>query len=184
MRFDDIVSLLGTGLAVIGGLAAALQLQVSRHRAVEATRQADAARQRARHELDATITGLAPSDAAPSLDEELGEVSQTLSATMTRLHDISERAKAYENEIQGLVEKAEIAKAAAALHEEDARKIAILVGAESQARLKEEIDRLSEAHTKQIDALKKSGNRTAWITFIGGAIVGFGVNILTTLMMS
>lgn len=122
--------------------------------------------------------------APPTLDEELHEVSGTLAKTVARLHEISDKAQAFEDEVRQLVEKAEAAKATANLHEEDAKKIALLLGAETEARLKADIEKMQEAHTNQVNLLKKAGNRTAWIAGILGAIVGFGGNLLATWLMS
>lgn len=167
----------------IAGIAISMVVMVA-HSEAKRTRKAKAEADTSLRQLKEALEDLNSTPRAPSLDEELGDVSNALSTNVARLHDISERAKAFENEVRGLVDKAEAAKTAAALHEDDARKIAILLGAESQARLKEEIEKLSQAHANQIEDLKKSGNRTAWVTFTGGALVGFGVNILTTWMMS
>lgn len=167
-------------VGAVSGLIAAAQSVVAHREATKAERNA----KRAQQELQTSVTTLEKESQPSSLDEELGEISTALTANVARLYNISERAKAFEVEVRALVDKAEVAKAAAALHEEDAKKIATLLGAETQARLSQEIDRLAEAHARQIEALKKSSNRTAWATFVAGAIMGFGVNILTTWMMS
>lgn len=164
----------------VGALVATMQSFYASRQAKTAGLQA----KQAQKDLHDSLEILEAETPHASLDEELGEVSTALTANVARLHDISERAKAFEDEVRALVEKAEVAKATAALHEEDAKKIATILGSESQLRLKEEIDRLSQAHAHQIQALKKSGNRTAWVTFVGGAFVGFLINILTSWMMS
>lgn len=174
------IELLGWIASGISALLAAVQSINARREATAAKRNAD----QARKDLEDSVSTLEEQTQPTSLDEELGEVSTALSMNVARLHDISEGAKAFEAEVGALVAKADVAKAAAALHEEDAKKIAILLSAESQTQLKHEIDRLSEAHAQQTEALKRSGGRTAWATFVGGAIVGFGVNILTTWIMS
>ena len=68
-------------------------------------------------------------------------------------------------EVRDLVVTADAAKAAAALHEDDAKKIALILGTESQARLDAEIEKL-----------RRSIDRTALLTF--------GVNLRTTWMAS
>ena len=110
----------------------------------------------ARATLDQAVDRLAVSTSTPSLDEELGEVSATLTATMARLHDISERARAFEDDVRQLVKRGEAARATAQINEEAARKIAQILGEETGMRIKTEVDRLTEAYDAQIDALKKS----------------------------
>lgn len=119
----------------------------------------------------------------PTLEEEISNVSGTLTRTVTRLRDISVKAKAYEAEVHELVRHADAAQAAAQLNEEQAQKIALLLTSQTEQKLKEELDKLTKAHQEQIDGLKKAGSRTAWITFVLGAVIGFLLNLLTAYLM-
>jgi hypothetical protein len=130
----------------------------------------------------ATIEETLPAS-EPSLEDEIADVSGSLSATVTRLRQVSQKAEAFEAEVKDLVARAEAEKATAKLHEEDARKIALLLGAETEKRLREEIDKLTAEHVRQIDSLRKSGNRVARWTFIGGAVLGVAGNIVVDFFM-
>jgi hypothetical protein len=57
----------------------------------------------------------------PKLEDELAEVSGTLTATVGRLREISAKAEAFEAEVQELVKRADAAQAAADLSEEQAQ---------------------------------------------------------------
>jgi hypothetical protein len=46
----------------------------------------------------------------------------------------------------------------------------LLLGAEMEKRFQEEIEKLAVEHNRQIEALRRSGNRTALWTFAGVAI--------------
>src|SRR5262249_33560232 len=82
----------------------------------------------------------------PTLEDEIADVSASLSQTVTRLRQISGKAEAFEAEVKALVDRAEAAKATASLHEDDARKIALLLGRETEERLRTEIANLAEEH--------------------------------------
>ncbi|RAN94737.1 hypothetical protein GAR05_04827 [Micromonospora saelicesensis] len=110
-------------------------------------------------------------------------MSGTLTQTVSRLRDISVKAQAFESEVHDLVRRADAAQATAQLNEEQAQKIALLLTTQTEVKLTEEIDKLTKAHKEQIDGLKKSGSRTAWITFVLGAVLGFLLNLLTAFLM-
>jgi septal ring factor EnvC (AmiA/AmiB activator) len=138
---------------------------------------ADEAR-RSQEEIAKNLGALDESSTSPpSLETELNDLSRTLSATVERLHGVSERAQAFEAEVRGLVEKADAAKAAAALHEDDARKIAVVLNATSQARLTEDIRKLTDAHDRQMARIQRSGIRMTWVTFVAGGVFGFVINL-------
>lgn len=119
----------------------------------------------------------------PSLEEELAEVSEALSATVKRLRQVSAKAEAFETEVKDLVARADAAKATASLHEDDAKRIAKLLGSETEARLQSEIRKLTVEHNRQIDGLRRSGNRTAFWTFGGGVVLGTVGNVVVALVM-
>jgi gas vesicle protein len=119
----------------------------------------------------------------PTLEDEIADVSVSLSQTVTRLRQISDKAEAFEAEVKALVDRAEAAKATASLHEDDARKIALLLGLETEERFRTEIAKLTEEHGRQIEKLRKSGNRMAMWTFVGGVALGIIGNIVVALMV-
>ena len=118
-----------------------------------------------------------------SLEEELAEVLEALSATVKRLRQVSAKAETFETDVKELVARAEAAKATASLHENDAKRIAKLLGAETEARLQSEIRRLTIEHNRQIDGLRRSGSRTALWTFVGGVVLGTVGNVVVALVM-
>ncbi|MGW5670624.1 hypothetical protein, partial [Micromonospora sp. NPDC003776] len=65
----------------------------------------------------------------------------------------------------------------------DAQKIALLLTTQTEKKLKEEIEKLTAAHKEQIEGLKRSGTRSAWVTFVLGAVVGFVLNIVSSLIV-
>jgi hypothetical protein len=119
----------------------------------------------------------------PNLEDEIADVSASLSQTVTRLRQISNKAEAFEVEVRALVNRAEVAKATASLYEDDARKIALLLGRETEERFRAEIAKLAEEHNRQTEELRKSGNRMALWTFVGGVALGVVGNIVVALMM-
>jgi vacuolar-type H+-ATPase subunit E/Vma4 len=120
----------------------------------------------------------------PSLEDELAQVSASLSATVSRLRQVSAKAEAFETEVQQLVARAEAAKATASLHEDDARRIGQLLGSQTEAHLRTEIQKLTIEYDRQIEQLRRSGNRTAVWTFVGGVVLGIIGNIVVALWMS
>lgn len=118
-----------------------------------------------------------------SLEHELSEISASLAAAVGRLRKVSEKAEAFEAEVRGLIERAEAAKAAAGLHEQDARRIAGLLGAQSEARLRENMARLTAEHNRQLDGLRRAGNRMALWTFVGGVVLGVAGNVVVAVWL-
>ncbi len=130
-----------------------------------------------------TVEKLQPYQPSPSLEEEIAEVSSTLSDTVGRLRNISAKAQAFETEVRDLVRRADAAQATAQLNEAQASKIATLLTTRTEEKLKEEIERLTLAHEEQIDGLKKSNSKSTWLTFTLGAIIGFLLNLLSTVLV-
>lgn len=121
---------------------------------------------------------------APKLEDEIAEVSGSLAATVGRLHEISAKAQAFEAEVHELVKRADAAKATADLSEEQAQRIGYLLGAQTEQRLREEIEKLTTTHTEQIGQLRKSGTRMALATFVGGVLLGTAGNFLVAVVMT
>lgn len=120
---------------------------------------------------------------SPSLEQEISDVSQTLTQTVTRLRDISVRAEAFETEVRTLVERAEAAQAVAQLSEDQANKISLLLSERTEQQLKDEIEKLKAANAEQAEQQRRSGTRLALWTFAGGVILGVLGNVLTNLIM-
>ena len=117
------------------------------------------------------------------LEDEIAEVSASLSMTVGRLRRISEKAEAFEAEVASLVARAEAAKATASVHEADARRIALFLGSETESRLRHEIEKLAAEHDRQIERLRRSGNRVALWTFAGGVVLGVLGNVVVAVLM-
>ncbi|HZM82213.1 MAG TPA: hypothetical protein VFC19_41365 [Candidatus Limnocylindrales bacterium] len=118
-----------------------------------------------------------------SIEQEVAEVTNTLTAVVNRLGDISRKAEAYGSEVKRLIDQAEQAKALAEINEDTANKIAHILGRETDSTLKEEMARLTRMHVEELGKLRRSGNRVAWITFVAGGVVGFITNVVTTVLM-
>ncbi|WFE37923.1 hypothetical protein [Micromonospora sp. WMMD998] len=129
------------------------------------------------------VEQLQPDTPPPALEEEIAEVSATLSDTVGRLRDISAKAQAFETEVRDLVRRADAAQATAQLNEAQASKIAMLLTTRSEEKLKEEIERLTVAHEKQIEGLKRSNSKSTWLTFTLGAVLGFLLNLLSSFLV-
>lgn len=131
--------------------------------------------------IEETLPGAVPAQA--SLEDEIAEVSASLAATVRRLRQISDKAEKFEAEVRALAARAESARATAKLHEDDARKIALLLGSETETRLRQEIDKLAAEHAQQIESLRSaSGRGTLW-GFVGGVVLGWVGNVLVALIM-
>jgi hypothetical protein len=120
---------------------------------------------------------------APSLEQEIADVSNPLTQTVTRLRDISARAEAFEGEVRNLVDRAEAAQALAQLNEDQASKISLLLSERTEQSLKDEIEKLKDANAEQAEQQRRSGTRLALLTFAGGVILGVVGNVVTNLVM-
>ncbi|WP_433535784.1 hypothetical protein ACQPZK_28120 [Micromonospora sp. CA-249363] len=119
----------------------------------------------------------------PSLEDEIAEVSATLSKTVKRLRDISTKAEAFEDEVRELVERAEAARTIAELNEDQASKISLLLSERTERSMKAEIEKLKTAHAEQAEQQRRSGTRIALATFAGGVVLGVVGNVVTNLVM-
>jgi hypothetical protein len=172
-------------LAALVGLVATSAQVVGRRafrRGNRAAAQSERAFREAATQAVTSVEQTLPSPGA-SLEEEISEVSSSLSMTIARLRQVSEKAEAFEAEVKELVERADVAKATASLHEDDARKIGRFLGSETERRLRSEIDNLTAEYNRQIDSLRRSGNRTALWTFIGGVVLGTIGNVVVALLI-
>ncbi|MER5701448.1 hypothetical protein ABT023_05745 [Micromonospora sp. NPDC002296] len=120
---------------------------------------------------------------APSLEQEIADVSGTLAQTVTRLRDISARAEAFEGEVRKLVERSEAAQVVAQLNEDQASKISLLLSERTEQSLKDEIEKLKVANAEQAEQQRRSGTRLALLTFAGGVVLGVVGNVVTNLVM-
>ena len=154
-----------------------------------ADRQAGAVAARSRHDFqnaaEQFLSSVEEDMSAPErrLEDEIAEVSSSLSESVSRLRGLSEKAEAFEAEVRDLGARAEAAKATASIHEDDARRIALLLGSETEARLRKELEKLTAEHNRQIDQLRRSGNRAAVWTFVGGVVLGTVGNVVVALLV-
>lgn len=114
----------------------------------------------------------------PALEDEITDVSNLLSATASRLRQVTSKTEGLQAEVRQLVERAETARAAAHLHERDAHRFAMLLGAEAEDRFRREVAKLTAEHSRQIERLRRSGNLTALWTFVGGTLLGLLGNVV------
>ncbi|MBE1485597.1 hypothetical protein [Plantactinospora soyae] len=120
----------------------------------------------------------------PSLEDEIRVVAATLASTVTQMRQISAKAEAFETEVHDLVRRADAAQAAADLSEDQARKIGLLLGAQTERKLKEEIEKLTAVHNEQMEKSRRSGIRLAIWSAVFGAVAGFFVNLLSSWVMN
>jgi CRISPR/Cas system CMR-associated protein Cmr1 (group 7 of RAMP superfamily) len=176
LDLEDILLIIGlaTGAltALTGGAVAARTMQT------EAAAKFEAAAE----EALATVKSSLPSH-GKSLEQEISDVSDALIQSISKLREISENAQAFEGEVRALVERAESAQAMAELNESQASKISLLLSERTEQRLTDEIEKLKVAHAEQADRQRKSSNRVALLTFVGGVILGVVGNVLTNLLM-
>ncbi|MGC5019977.1 hypothetical protein [Micromonospora sp. DT47] len=167
------------GALVLTGVVALVVLWLRRPMIVALRREFEASAASAVASVEASLP-----PTRPSLEDEIGEVSGTLSATVNRLREISAKAEAFEAEVKQLVVRADAARATAALDEEKARQISFILGERTERKFREEIEKLAEAHAEQVERLRKSGNRTAWWTFVLGSALGFLLNLLAGMLVA
>ncbi|MCX5067701.1 hypothetical protein OOJ91_17820 [Micromonospora lupini] len=176
LSLEDILLIIGlvTGAltALTGGVVAA------RTRQTEAAAEFEAAAE----EALTTVKRSLPSH-GKSLEQEISDVSETLIQSISKLHEISQNAQAFEGEVRTLVERAESAQAMAELNESQASRISLLLTERTEQRLTDEIEKLKAAHAEQADRQRKSSNRVALLTFVGGVVLGIVGNVLTNLLM-
>lgn len=165
-RFQEVISGANTTAVVAGaGLVVTVSALVVDLVFWQGNRQSDQAAERSREAFEEVAEQVVSS---VSLEKEASDVSASLAAAVTRLRQVSTKAEAFEVEVQDLVSRAEAAKATAGLHEDEARRIARVLGAE---------------HHHQIDELRRSGNRMALWTFIGGVVLGIIGNIVVAVWL-
>lgn len=170
-------------LFVIAGVALTV-LTVWTERSAKQT--AEDSKQAFSSAVEQTVAALEKTLPTPEkpLEDEIAEVSGSLSRTVARLRQISDKAQAFEADVKDLVARADAARATAKLHEEDARKIALLLGSETEQRIRSEINTLKVEHERQINLLRRSGNRMALWTFVGGVVLGMIGNIVVAILIT
>jgi hypothetical protein len=161
----EIIVIIGSSLLIVTSMAATVTISLrerARRRYSRSVRMLQAARQQA--------TGPVP------LEDEISQVSKTLSRTVTRLRQISEKAVAFEEEVKQLVREADAAKATAELNEDQARKISMILNAQSESSLRAEMEKLEKVYDKSVRGLVRSGWLNLLIGVILGAIISYVLN--------
>lgn len=176
-NFGDIVAAFSV-VAIVAGVFAAF---VTQRESSRADRAAAASHRVLREAAAQVVRSVEETDV--SLETEIQEASASLAQTIARLRQVSRRAEAFEAEVQELVARAEAAKATARMHEADAKKIGRLLGFETEERLRREIDNLASEYNAQLDAMRRSGNRVALWTFVGGVVLGTVGNVVVALLI-
>lgn len=122
-------------------------------------------------------------DEPKTLDQEMALVSRQLSRTVERMQVLSGKAQAFEQEVWEMVERADAAKAAADLSEDQAKKIGLLLGEVGAQHLREQMEKMASAHASDLTALRREGKITALWTFVGGVLLGVVGNVVVNLIM-
>lgn len=184
--YDDGGGFLSWFLVGLGGLLVALGIGTIVLLLMRRTNEASELQQAFEASAADTVSAVEATvpRATRALEEEIAEVSATLLATVGRMREITIRAEAFEGEVKRLVQQANAARAAASMDEEKAKQISTLLVERTEQRFRTEIEKLTAAHAEQIKKLRDSGNRTAWLTFGVGSVVGFVLNILASLIMA
>jgi hypothetical protein len=125
----------------------------------------------ARHVAEEEVTPAA-------IDAELADVAHTLNNATRRLHAVVERAQRLEDDVQGLLRQADVARAAAQLSESDAEKIGRLIAAQTEDRFRHEISELVARHTNEVRAIKRAGTRAGWMSAVIGLLAGIPIGLL------
>jgi hypothetical protein len=119
-----------------------------------------------------TIEQAIPS-AARTLEDEILEASRSLTSSFERLRQLGRRAEEFEDRVKLLISQAEEARSVAALNDSDAQRF--------RRMLSSEVGRQLDPH---IVGLRRSGNRVAVWTFVGGVILGTLGNVVVAVLMS
>jgi hypothetical protein len=114
-----------------------------------------------------------------TLEDEICEVSDSLTSSFERLRHLGRRAEEFEARVKVLVRQAEDARTAAELGDDHARRLRQLLSSEIGVQ----IAGLTSEHNRQIEGLRKSGNKVAIWTFVGVVILGTVGNIVVAVMM-
>ena len=67
--------------------------------------------------------------------------------------------------------------------EEQAGHISMILNERSEMRLREAVADLTKTHAEQMDRLRKAGNRSSLIFFIGGVLLGVVGNVVVNVVM-
>jgi hypothetical protein len=119
-----------------------------------------------------TIEQAIPS-VAGTLEDEILAASRSLTSSFERLRQLGRRAEEFEDRVKLLVSQAEEARSVAALNDSDAQRF--------RRMLSSEVGRQLDPH---IVGLRRSGNRVAVWTFVGGVILGTLGNVVVAVLMS
>ncbi|MEE6260975.1 hypothetical protein [Plantactinospora sonchi] len=172
---EKVAGVLGVVSSFVAVVIAArmLRSELKMSRALRAEFQSDAAQ---------SVKTVQETQSTPAerLEADMIEVSQALHVAFQDMRDIIVRAEAFEDGVRKLIIRADAAEATAKLNEEDARKISVILGARTEEKFKEEIEKLTAVHDEQMEKLRKSGTRVATWTFIAGAVLGFAGNLLSS----
>jgi hypothetical protein len=124
-------------------------------------------------------TSLTPAEAP--LEAEISDVSQALASNVERLRLLARRAEQFEAQL-----RASGARIAAAGNADTTRGYTEMVGAlrsEIKEQMRSHIDVLVSENGRQLDGLRRSGNRVEFWTFAGGVVLGTLANVVVALLI-
>ncbi|MEH0829219.1 MULTISPECIES: hypothetical protein [unclassified Micromonospora] len=119
------------------------------------------------------------------LSVEIENVTSALLRSADQLQKIMARTQQLKDTTAELIAKAEQAESLAALHEDEARRIAAVLGEQSNeafqaqvAVLKDEIVRLQTEHAAELRRVQAASIRSSWLFFVGGLLAAVPVGLL------
>jgi hypothetical protein len=119
------------------------------------------------------------------LDVEIENVTATLRQSADQLQKIMSRTQQLRDTTAELIAKSEQARSLAAIDEEKARRIAVVLGERAneavQAQvevLKDEIVRLQTEYTRELKRIQAGSIRSSWLFFVGGLLAAVPIGLL------
>ncbi|MEU8212763.1 hypothetical protein AB0B85_26595, partial [Micromonospora sp. NPDC049044] len=144
-----------------------------------------------RHAVELWVQGAAERRVAEDdgrdieLSVEIENVTSALLRSADQLQKIMARTQQLKDTTAELIAKAEQAESLAALHEDEARRIAAVLGEQSNeafraqvAVLKDEIVRLQTEHAAELRRVQAGSIRSSWLFFVGGLLAAVPVGLL------
>ncbi len=119
--------------------------------------------------VGSTVHGATPGYGR-EFETEISEVSASLALSFERLLHLGRRAEEFGTVVRTLVERAEEARTAAELNEEDARRLSALIES-----------RIGTQFVRQFERMRRSSNSVALWTFVGGVMLGTLGNVVVAL---
>jgi hypothetical protein len=158
----------------------AITFRAFREQQLTVATESQASFRRAAQSAVAALDGtLDPVD--PPLEAEISDVSRALASNVERLRLLARRAEQFEAQLKASSDR--IAEAGSA---DTSRGYTSMVGtlrAEIKEQMRSQIDVLVSENGRQLDGLRRSGNRVEFWTFAGGVVLGTLANVVVALLI-